>query len=170
MKEIPDEWVKRADDLTEEQKKEFIVKDNVGFGEWDWDALANDWSEEDLSEWGVDIPMFDDLGDNNESSGERGGHYNDEEKPEIEPYKAMYRVEAISRVKRGKCIELFSGQGALTYWYKRSFDSVITNDVQGFNNCDYAKKAINFINSELKNHIDFDFIDFDDEGCPILIL
>jgi len=44
-----------ADDLTEEQKKEFIIKDNVGFGEWDWDILANDWDADLLLEWGLDV-------------------------------------------------------------------------------------------------------------------
>lgn len=58
-KEIPDEWVKRADELTEEQKREFIIKDNVGFGQWEWDALANEWDTEQLSEWGLDMPGFD---------------------------------------------------------------------------------------------------------------
>jgi len=48
-----------AKDLTEEQKKEFIVKDNVGYGEWDWDDLANNWDAELLTEWGLDIPNFD---------------------------------------------------------------------------------------------------------------
>ena len=43
-------------DLTEEQKKEFIIKDNVGFGEWDWDMLANEWDVEKLNEWGLDTP------------------------------------------------------------------------------------------------------------------
>ena len=42
--------------LTEEQKREFIVKDNVGFGEWDWDILANEWNVEKLIEWGLDVP------------------------------------------------------------------------------------------------------------------
>lgn len=55
-KEIPDEWVKRADELTEEQKREFIIKDNVGFGQWEWDMLANEWDSEQLSEWGLDMP------------------------------------------------------------------------------------------------------------------
>lgn len=55
-KEIPDEWVKKADELTEEQKREFIIKDNSGFGSWDWDALANEWDAEQLSEWGLDMP------------------------------------------------------------------------------------------------------------------
>ncbi len=54
MKEIPDEWVKKASDLTDDQKKEFIVKDNVGFGEWEWDTLANEWDTEKLIEWGLD--------------------------------------------------------------------------------------------------------------------
>jgi len=47
--------VKIAKGLTEEQKKEFIVKDNVGFGEWEWDILANEWNSLDLSEWGLDV-------------------------------------------------------------------------------------------------------------------
>jgi hypothetical protein len=34
-----------------------VVKDNVGFGEWDWDALANEWGEEPLAEWGLDVPF-----------------------------------------------------------------------------------------------------------------
>lgn len=49
----------RASQLTEEQKKEFIIKDNVGFGDWDWDELANSWDELKLEEWGLDIPDFD---------------------------------------------------------------------------------------------------------------
>lgn len=44
-----------AENLTEEQKKEFIVKDNVGFGEWDWDMIANEWDSEELNEWGLDV-------------------------------------------------------------------------------------------------------------------
>lgn len=47
----------KANDLTEEQKDEFIVKDNVGFGEWDWDSLANEWDVEKLEEWGLDLPV-----------------------------------------------------------------------------------------------------------------
>ena len=43
LKEIPDSWVKQANDLTEEEKKRFVISDNVGFGEWDWDVLANEW-------------------------------------------------------------------------------------------------------------------------------
>jgi DNA modification methylase len=56
LTEVP---VVQAKDLTEEQKKEFIVKDNVGYGEWDWDDLANNWDVEQLTEWGLDIPNFE---------------------------------------------------------------------------------------------------------------
>jgi ParB-like chromosome segregation protein Spo0J len=45
----------KAKDLTEEQQKEFIIKDNVGFGEWDWDILANEWDADELTEWGLDV-------------------------------------------------------------------------------------------------------------------
>jgi ParB-like chromosome segregation protein Spo0J len=51
----------KASDLTEEQQKEFIIKDNVGFGEWDWDILANEWDAESLEEWGLTIPNFENI-------------------------------------------------------------------------------------------------------------
>jgi ParB-like chromosome segregation protein Spo0J len=57
--DIDEAWVKRSSDLTEEEKKRFIIADNVAFGEWDWDALANDWEVVDLEAWGLDIPQFD---------------------------------------------------------------------------------------------------------------
>jgi len=44
----------KASDLTEKQQQEFIIKDNVGFGEWDWDILANEWDSVDLDNWGLD--------------------------------------------------------------------------------------------------------------------
>ena len=53
IKEVP---VMLADHWTAEQREEFIIKDNVGFGEWDWSALANEWDAGQLSEWGLDLP------------------------------------------------------------------------------------------------------------------
>ena len=55
LKEV---WIEVAEGLTEEQKKEFIVKDNVGFGEWEWDMLANEWEVEDLENWGLNVPTI----------------------------------------------------------------------------------------------------------------
>ena len=56
--EIPDTWVKQASELTEDEQRQFIIKDNVGFGEWDWEMLANEWNSDELSEWGLDVPNF----------------------------------------------------------------------------------------------------------------
>lgn len=56
LKEMP---IILADDWTQEQKDEFLIKDNVGFGEWNWDNLANEWDAELLDNWGLDIPNFD---------------------------------------------------------------------------------------------------------------
>jgi DNA modification methylase len=49
----------KASNLSEAQQAEFIIKDNVGFGEWDWDMLANEYDEQDLKDWGLDLPIFD---------------------------------------------------------------------------------------------------------------
>ena len=54
-KEVPVEVV----DWGEEKQREFIIKDNVGFGEWDWEMIANEWDAEQLNEWGLDLPGFD---------------------------------------------------------------------------------------------------------------
>jgi DNA modification methylase len=54
LKEV---FIVKADNLTEQQKDEFIVKDNVGFGEWDWDMLVNEWDVEKIQDWGLDLPV-----------------------------------------------------------------------------------------------------------------
>lgn len=55
LKEVP---IIIADNLTEEQQREFLIKDNVSGGEWDWQMLANDWDTEQLNDWGLDVPKF----------------------------------------------------------------------------------------------------------------
>ncbi len=62
MKEVP---VIIADEWTEEQRREFIIKDNVGFGEWDLEQLANEWDAGQLAEWGLDLPIGQDFSDKN---------------------------------------------------------------------------------------------------------
>jgi len=61
-KEIPEEWIKSAKDLTEDETRRFIIADNVGFGEHDWDVLANEWDVKELEEWGLEgFPFEEDV-------------------------------------------------------------------------------------------------------------
>lgn len=60
LKEV---WISIAKDWTDEQKREFVVKDNIGFGQWDWDLLGNEWADNQLEDWGLDIPDLIDVDD-----------------------------------------------------------------------------------------------------------
>ena len=53
----------KASNLTEDQQREFIIRDNASSGDWDWDALANEWNDVKLNDWGLDVPKFDDGSD-----------------------------------------------------------------------------------------------------------
>lgn len=50
---LKDVWIEKAENLTPEQQREFIIKDNSSFGEWDWDVLANEWDVSKLNDWGL---------------------------------------------------------------------------------------------------------------------
>jgi len=56
MKEVQ---IIRADNLTDDKQREFIIKDNVGFGEWEWGALSSEWDKDELEEWGIDVSDID---------------------------------------------------------------------------------------------------------------
>lgn len=58
-KEIPDNWVKKASELTQEEQDRFVISDNLSFGEWDWDVLKEDWDHEKLEEWGLELPDWE---------------------------------------------------------------------------------------------------------------
>lgn len=74
----------KADDLTEDQQKQFIIKDNVGFGEWDWEDLANNWDAEQLTDWGLDIPNFQ--------------HIESEDREDLsDKIKSEFRIEVICK-------------------------------------------------------------------------
>ena len=55
---------------TDEQKKEFIIKDNLGYGEWDWDIVANEWDVQKLKDWGMDLPEFPNSVNDNQNQNE----------------------------------------------------------------------------------------------------
>lgn len=157
----------------EKEAREKLLNITSQYGEFDMEEL-NSWVEQCDEELQKSVRLVDEELSINieyeelEKYTERGGSYNDKELPEIEQYKLPYRIEAIIKTNQMKCIELFAGRKALTYWYERVFKKVITNDMQVFDDIehDYNMKANDFIKRALVNHIDFDYIDFDDEGCP----
>lgn len=63
MKEVP---VIVVNNLTDEQKREFIIKDNVSGGDWDWDVLVNSWDVDQLKDWGLEPPNFKNSDDDDE--------------------------------------------------------------------------------------------------------
>jgi hypothetical protein len=63
LKEV---WIDIEEGWTKEQKDEFVVKDNVNFGEWEWDMLANDWDSVQLADWGLDVWQNEDDEQNND--------------------------------------------------------------------------------------------------------
>tara|TARA_R100000808_G_C2116695_1_gene129094 strand:+ start:13 stop:1092 length:1080 start_codon:yes stop_codon:yes gene_type:complete len=87
LKEVP---IKIAKGLTEEQKLEFIIKDNASFGEWEWDMLANEWDSVQLAEWGLDV------WENEDDKEPEAGLIEDDEIPEVKE----------SKVKRGDIWQL----------------------------------------------------------------
>ena len=182
LEEVP---VLLCDDMTDIQVRAFRLSVNKvsEFADWDdemlrveLDALGTDGFDIELTGFSLDeiadlqieeVP--DGLTDEDaQKCGARGGHYNDGELKETETLKLAYRVESFLAIDRVKAIELFAGQGALTSWYKRSFENVVSNDIQVFESVTHAHNlsASAFIKKELPKHLDFDFIDFDDEGCP----
>lgn len=58
LKEV---YIIKAENFTDDQIQQFIIKDNVGFGEWDWDILANTWDVEKLNDWGLEVPSIEEF-------------------------------------------------------------------------------------------------------------
>ena len=131
LKEV---WIEVAEGLTEEQKKEFIVKDNVGFGEWEWDMLANEWDSVQLAEWGLDV--WENLDDKEPEA----GLIEDDEIPEVKE----------SIVKRGDiwqlgehrvmCGDSTSSDDVAKLMNGEKADMVFTDPPYGMNlDTDYSK-------------------------------
>ena len=57
--EIPEGWVVKASELTEDEKRRFIITDNLPYGDWDYDILGNDWDLEELKDWGMELGEFE---------------------------------------------------------------------------------------------------------------
>jgi len=69
-REIPEGWVVKASELTEEERERFKIVDNIPFGDWDYDKLANEWDLEELQEWGIELPELEGIIEPNEKDDE----------------------------------------------------------------------------------------------------
>lgn len=57
FEEIPETWIRKEANLTDEEKRQFIIKDNIGYGEWEWEMIAAQWDIDEIKDWGLDVPM-----------------------------------------------------------------------------------------------------------------
>jgi hypothetical protein len=105
--DIDEAWVKRSSDLTEEEKKRFIIADNVAFGEWDWDTLANDWEVVDLEAWGLDIPNW--------SAGSELNTMNEDELDINEEFDPIGTSKGLHRI-----IFIFDSEDKAIEWYEKN--------------------------------------------------
>lgn len=82
-----------ADNLSDSQQREFIIKDNASFGEWDWDALANEWDSVQLDDWGIDVwQMPDDI---DESTDQEPAKQKEDEKDLSDKIQTQYKIEIL---------------------------------------------------------------------------
>lgn len=95
LKEVP---VIISKDLTPEQEKEFIIKDNVSGGEWDWDILKEDWDAELLDSWGLDLPSFEEV-ENDKDYSDKNKEINTGDFSDKMTIKLEYTEEDYHRVK-----------------------------------------------------------------------
>jgi hypothetical protein len=157
-------------ELTERERQQLTVYLHRGAtGEFDMAALA-DWDMGDLLTWGFDEGDFDfgeDDTEANDKISRSGRLYNAGDGHDVEPFKLAYRIEAAWKAHGHKALDLFSGAGQLAAWYRRRFSTVITVDkAYQHGDVDYSMSASDFIEKHLNEHLDFDYVDFDDEGCP----
>ena len=103
LKEVP---IIIADNLTDEQQREFLIKDNVSGGEWNWEVLANEWDNEELEAWGLDLPEDD-------NDNQKGKIVKENIKPFIQthvlisfpPEKMIYLQELLEQITKIEGVE-----------------------------------------------------------------
>jgi hypothetical protein len=113
-KEIPAAWVMLADEWTIEQRKEFTIKDNVGYGEWDWDILANEWDNELLTNWGLDVwkspaPVDYSILDDEDTDGELNDMTNGVKRAIQIEFEAEHYEEAAELIKFWRDLNAYIG-------------------------------------------------------------
>jgi hypothetical protein len=111
-KEIPCEIV----DWSEEKQRAFTIKDNVGYGEWDWDMLANEWDGEELEAWGLDVPQW--------AAGESVNNMSEDDLDMTEEFDPISTSKGMHRI-----IFIFDNEIDAENWYK---ENKIASDYKKF--------------------------------------
>lgn len=164
-------------EMTDAQRRAFAVADNktAEIADWDFPKLGQILKELrseniDISNLGFsDEELRDILAPNSaeHSMGSRLSKGYIEGITEIDPLKLAYRLESVCHCSdRTLAIDLFSGEGRLAFWYQRLFDKVIKVDKEKYDGIEFNLQAEFFLRRYMDQCLDFDFIDFDDEGCP----
>jgi hypothetical protein len=83
--DVPDDWIRFASELTDDEKRRFIIEDNTEFGEYDWGILLNDYDDKELMAWGIDLPASDNIDAVNEQAEWQG-------MPEFIPGNEPFRI------------------------------------------------------------------------------
>lgn len=167
------EWlapIVRGVDLTPRQEKRAALALNriTELGGWDIDALAGIAANDADALAGLfDERELRDLlkGSHTLDHTMSKGYFEDGERNDN--YKKLcYRIEAAWKSNGGTAIEMFAGQGHLSYWYRRRFERVVTVDKAKYDDVDHVMPCERFIAEKLQDYQNFDFVDFDDEGSP----
>jgi hypothetical protein len=144
MKEIPGSWIVLADDWTEEQRSEFVIKDNVSFGDWDWDALRTDWNVDDLEKWGLDVEELTETGKLSQLKFE-SIYYEPEHKPNIKLEDCINLEKFDAKIKALDEFDLTKKQKEILKFFVYRFIKIDFENVANyyfFNASDEEKKAI----------------------------
>ena len=120
-------WIIKASELTEEQKKEFIIKDNIGFGDWDWEMLANEWETEKLEEWGLDVPQW--------SKGIDVNNMTDEDVDLLDTFDPIGNSKGLHKI-----IVIFDNELAAKEWHEKN---IPTYEYRKFGGADVSVWHIN---------------------------
>lgn len=129
-----------AEGLTDAEQQEFIIKDNLSFGKWDWEALANDWDEEQLGEWGLDVWQPKEEGKDDDEGYEDDEDIDDLDIDEVKfglPYmgsKSQIALWVVSHLPSAPVLyDLFAGGCAITHCALLSgkWERIVYNDING---------------------------------------
>jgi len=144
MKEIPDSWIILADDWSVEKRNEFVIKDNVSFGDWDLNSLYTNWNLDDLEKWGLDLPDISETEKLSELKFE-SIYYEPEQKPDIKLEDCINSIKFEAKIKAIDEFNLTKKQKETLKFFAYRFIKIDFENVANyyyFNASEEEKKAM----------------------------